>query len=148
MLSPQNAPAGCGSIQAEIYFSQKYHPLDRPPESFIEPVIHDLKRCSLINEDDRILCADARLIPYANTIFDLDIHFIPEYRQTPGHHHYDIRYLFLADDTEDIAASNESKEVKWWDLDSIPPLVNDDRSIIRMIEKSYKLAELIRNVDK
>ena len=72
MLSPKNAPPGAGSIQAEIYYSKKYRPLDRSPQSVIEPVIRDLKRCGIIKESDQIIFSDAGLIPYANIIFDLD----------------------------------------------------------------------------
>ncbi|MGV7224871.1 MAG: protoporphyrinogen/coproporphyrinogen oxidase, partial [Nitrospinales bacterium] len=35
MQSPHNVPKGCGSIQAEVYYSQKYRPLDRQPEECI-----------------------------------------------------------------------------------------------------------------
>jgi protoporphyrinogen oxidase len=72
MLSPNNVPAGTGSIQAEVYFSKKYRPLDRTSDECIEPVIADLRRCGLIREDDEILFKHAMLIPYANIIFDLD----------------------------------------------------------------------------
>lgn len=72
MFSPGNVPEGCGSIQAEVYFSSKYRPLDRRPEELIEPVIDDFRRCGLIRDDDEILFREARLIPYANVIFDLD----------------------------------------------------------------------------
>ncbi len=33
MLSATNVPRGCGSIQAEVYYSKKYRPLDHAPES-------------------------------------------------------------------------------------------------------------------
>jgi protoporphyrinogen oxidase len=72
MLSSSNAPAGTGSVQAEVYFSRKYKPLTNSPEDWIEPVITDLKRCGLLREDDPILCKKAMLLPYANVIFDLD----------------------------------------------------------------------------
>lgn len=72
LMSPQTVPRGASSIQAEVYFSKKYRPLDRPPESLIEPVIADLRRCGLIQEDDRILYREAKCIPYANIIFDID----------------------------------------------------------------------------
>ncbi|MEM8805104.1 MAG: FAD-dependent oxidoreductase [Cyanobacteria bacterium P01_G01_bin.38] len=72
MLSPNNVPSGTGSIQAEVYYSKKYRPLDRAPEDCIEPVITDLRRCGLIQDDDQILFSNALLIPYANVIFDLD----------------------------------------------------------------------------
>ena len=72
LLSPNNVPPGAGSIQAEVYFSAKYRPLDRKPEACIEPVIRDLRRCGLLREDDRILHRNAALVPYANIIFDHD----------------------------------------------------------------------------
>lgn len=67
-----NAPAGTSSIQAEVYFSAKYKPLTGEPASFVEPVKKDLLRCGLLQEGDKILHESARLIPYANVIFDLD----------------------------------------------------------------------------
>ena len=72
LLSPNNVPPGAGSIQAEVYYSDKYRPLDRSPEECIEPVLKDLRRCGLIREDDEILHTDASVAPYANVIFDLD----------------------------------------------------------------------------
>ena len=72
MLSPQNAPNGTGSIQAEVYFSDKYKPLSAPPESLIDPVISDLQRCGILREDDQILFRKAMIIPFANVIFDLE----------------------------------------------------------------------------
>ena len=72
MQSPRNVPAGAGSIQAEVYYSRKYRPLDRSPESCIEPVVTDLRRCGLIRDDDTILFSNATVSRYANVIFDLD----------------------------------------------------------------------------
>lgn len=72
MLAASNAPAGTGSIQAEVYFSKKYRPLTGMPEDWIEPVIGDLQRCGILRENDRILSRGAFLVPYANVIFDLE----------------------------------------------------------------------------
>jgi protoporphyrinogen oxidase len=72
LQSPNNVPPGTGSLQAEVYYSTKYRPLDRTPEECIQPVIDDLKRCGILREDDEILFKHAMLIPYANVIFDLD----------------------------------------------------------------------------
>jgi len=72
MLSATNVPAGCGSIQAEVYFSRKYRPLTGSPDDLIDTVIRDLKRTGTIREEDRILTRHAMVIPYANVIFDLD----------------------------------------------------------------------------
>jgi protoporphyrinogen oxidase len=72
MLSPNNVPPGAGSIQAEVYFSKKYRPLTVTPESLIEPVIADLRKCGLLRDDDTILFRNAFLVRYANVIFDLE----------------------------------------------------------------------------
>ena len=72
MQSPHNVPEGKGAIQAEIYFSNKYKPLDRTPEEFIPIVIDDLTRCGLLCEDEKIVFSEARIISYANIIFDLE----------------------------------------------------------------------------
>jgi len=72
MLSAANVPAGAGSIQAEVYFSDKYKPFTGSPEDLIEPVITDLRRCGILRDSDEILTRGAMLLRYANVIFDLD----------------------------------------------------------------------------
>lgn len=72
LQSPHNVPPGCGSLQAECYYSRKYRPLDRTPEECIEPVIRDLLRTGVLRDSDKILFKHAMHIPYANVIFDLD----------------------------------------------------------------------------
>ena len=72
MLSATNTPPGTGSIQAELYFSDKYKPLTGSPDDWIEPVITDLRRCGLLRQEDRILFSSAMMVRYANIIFDLD----------------------------------------------------------------------------
>jgi protoporphyrinogen oxidase len=72
MLSANNVPEGAGSIQAEVYFSEKYKPLTGKPEDWIEPVIADLRRCGILRDSDAIISRAAWLLRYANVIFDLD----------------------------------------------------------------------------
>jgi len=72
MFSPNNAPPGMGTIQAEVYFSDKYKPLHGRPEALIEPVIADLRRCGFIRDTDSILLKDAAVNRYANVIYDHD----------------------------------------------------------------------------
>lgn len=72
MFSRNNVPPGTGSIQAEVYFSSKYKPLTNKPDDLIQPVIKDLRRMGLIREDDKVVFSNARLLKYANIIFDLD----------------------------------------------------------------------------
>lgn len=77
LLSPNSAPKGTSTIQAEIYYSKKYRPLgsvEPGPEldAHIEPTIRDLERAGILRPDDSILLRHASLIPWANIIFDHD----------------------------------------------------------------------------
>ncbi|MFY0626968.1 MAG: NUDIX hydrolase [Reichenbachiella sp.] len=68
-------------------------------------------------------------------IFDLDIHLIPERKHIPEHYHYDVRFLFMADENEPIVQNHESNEVKWVKLVDLESLVDFEQSIIRMKHK-------------
>lgn len=72
LFSPNNVPKGCDSIQAEIYFSEKYKPLHLLPDNFIDPTIISLRRSGIISSNDKIIYSEAKLIPYANIIYDFD----------------------------------------------------------------------------
>ena len=72
LMSPHNAPEGTASVQAEIYFSEKYKPLEGKPEDYIEPVIRDLVRCGIIDGPDEVMFKGAMRCDYANVIFDHD----------------------------------------------------------------------------
>jgi protoporphyrinogen oxidase len=72
MLSKTNVPAGCGSVQAEVYFSDKYRPLTQSPESIVDQVIADLRRSGTLRDGDKILSRHAKMVRHANVIFDLD----------------------------------------------------------------------------
>ncbi len=72
MLSPRNAPAGTGSIQAEVYFSNKYKPLTGSPDDWIGRVVTDLRRSRVLRDEDRILFSNAMLVRYAFVTFDLE----------------------------------------------------------------------------
>ena len=72
LQSPNNVPPGCGSLQAECYFSSKYKPFAGAPEDCIPIVVADLRRCGILREEDTILFENAMHVPYANVIFDHD----------------------------------------------------------------------------
>jgi protoporphyrinogen oxidase len=72
LLSPHNVPRGASSIQAEIYFSDRYRPLTVPLDTLIDGVVHDLERIGILRSDDRLLVREARLVRYANVIYDHD----------------------------------------------------------------------------
>lgn len=71
LLSPNTVPPGCGAIQAEIYFSDKYKPLNVSPDSLIDTVIQDLRKCGLVKDDDSIIHRSAWATS-GNVIFDHD----------------------------------------------------------------------------
>jgi 8-oxo-dGTP pyrophosphatase MutT (NUDIX family) len=52
------------------------------------------------------------------TIFDLDIHPIPESIEQPRHLHFDVRYLFVADPVQELLpAAGESELLRWMSID-------------------------------
>lgn len=66
-LSPANVPAGCGSIQVEMYYS-RHRPL-----STIDPVdaaLSGLRQCGLLQASDRLRHVSAMDVPFANVVFD------------------------------------------------------------------------------
>ena len=71
-LSPKTVPQGCGGMQAEIYFSEKYRPLTGSPDEWIEPAIDALIKCGLIESRCEIIHQSAIMLPFGNIIFDLE----------------------------------------------------------------------------
>lgn len=70
MLSPSVVPPGAGSIQAEVYHSERYRPLGMTPPQVVERVLADLRRCDVLRDGDELLVTEARPIRYANVIWD------------------------------------------------------------------------------
>ncbi|MTI21361.1 NUDIX domain-containing protein [Fulvivirga sp. RKSG066] len=73
-----------------------------------------------------------------NTIFDIDIHTIPARKQEPEHLHYDVRFLFEADENEQFVVSSESKDLGWLSNDELVEYCKGNRSILRMAKKVQK----------
>ena len=64
---------------------------------------------------------------------DLDIHEIPEHKGLKAHLHYDVRFLFIANQNS-FVCSNESLELKWVPLDNFH-LYCSEPSLLRAVEK-------------
>lgn len=71
--------------------------------------------------------------PLSSTIFDIDIHSIPAYKNIPSHKHLDIRFLLQADVGEEIVKNHESKDLRWFEKNDVFP--TKERSVLRMYEK-------------
>ncbi|MDR0755643.1 MAG: NUDIX hydrolase [Puniceicoccales bacterium] len=51
----------------------------------------------------------------SDEIFDVGVHLTPEYKGIPAHYHYDVRFLVKTTDRDDdIQASDESNDLKWF----------------------------------
>ena len=86
-------------------------------------------------------CGLSGLTLLSEEIFDLDIHVIPAKRDIPEHLHYDVRFLFQAENEALSADFSEVKAVKWVALESIvvsslPSLGHLQQSVRRMAVKS------------
>ena len=72
-------------------------------------------------------------------IFDVDIHLVPKFKDQPSHKHFDIRFIFEANENnEKISFNHESHNVLWIKLDKIKNY-NSEVSIRRMIEKTKRV---------
>lgn len=81
--SPNNAPKGCSSLQAEIYFSNL-----KPLETMIEHqgdmssflIAHTKQKFARMGicKDEDIICEDCRILPFGNVIFT---HGMEKHRQ-------------------------------------------------------------------
>lgn len=73
----------------------------------------DLRRVALREACEETGLPGLRIEP---AIFDLDRHWIPPYREMPGHWHYDVRFLVRATESEAYMVSDESDDLRWWPL--------------------------------
>lgn len=71
--------------------------------------------------------------PLSNSIFDIDIHLIPENSKEKEHIHYDVRFLLQAD-SEEVKMNRESKQLLWISKDP-SGLPTDNPSVVRMFNK-------------
>ncbi len=79
-----------------------------------------------------------QIIPIQESIFDIDIHKIPKYKNEPEHIHYDIRFLLKVNSDEKVIKNRESKELKWFTKEK-SRLPTKSKSILRMFDKWLNL---------
>lgn len=83
-----------------------------------------------------------RIDAISDQILDIDIHPIPEHKGIPAHLHYDIRYLFEANEDDAFEISDESADLKWVPLNALEDY-NDDPRLTIMRDK---LPQFINNL--
>lgn len=78
------------------------------------------------------------IAPVHVTIFDIDIHRIPENNREKAHDHYDVRFLLQVTSDEQLVQNSESKELRWIAKDGTN-LPTDNPSVVRMFKKAQTL---------
>ena len=68
-------------------------------------------------------------------VFDIDIHTIPARGEDPEHKHYDVRFLFEADNREPLTISSESNDLRWIAIEELQNLTSEE-SVLRMARKT------------
>ena len=71
-------------------------------------------------------------------IFDIDKHLIPAFGDISEHYHYDVRFLIEAEVDEPLIISSESKDLAWIPFTLVEEMVENNPSILRMLEKTSK----------
>lgn len=74
------------------------------------------------------------------TILELDRHWIPERIGEPGHWHYDVCFLVHAVKREEFVMSNESIELRWWQIGVVAKSVEFDPALRRMAARATRLS--------
>ena len=72
------------------------------------------------------------LEPISNEIFDIGVHFIPEYKDVGPHYHFDVRFYLKAINNDNFIISDESNDLKWVSKEFDLP---DNSEIKRMFKK-------------
>ena len=67
--------------------------------------------------------------------FDIDIHPIPARKDFPEHLHYDVRFLWVADKNDPLLLSEESHALAWVPLTEVAEISQNNRSMMRMVDK-------------
>ena len=75
--------------------------------------------------------------PVNERVFDIDIHTIPARGDDPEHKHYDVRFLFEADDLRPLTMSVESNDLRWVSIGDLHSLTSEE-SVLRMARKTPK----------
>jgi 8-oxo-dGTP pyrophosphatase MutT (NUDIX family) len=82
------------------------------------------------NEETGLL--DIQLL--SKQIYDIDIHIIPQRKDVPAHHHYDVRFIFEADENQELIISEESNDLAWIPIEKMAEF-NNSESMMRMARK-------------
>lgn len=106
------------------------------PGGHLEPSDESLLAASLREVKEEIGVCDLTLA--RDGIFDVDVHEIPAFKQTPVHRHFDVRFAFVAAST-DLVVSDEVAAARWVPLVNVAELASD-ASVLRAVAKLQREA--------
>ncbi len=69
-FSPKTTPQGCSSVQAELYYSDKYKPFDSSVDECVNQTVTDLVRMGLLESADEVIFKRGWVSPHAQIIYD------------------------------------------------------------------------------
>jgi 8-oxo-dGTP pyrophosphatase MutT (NUDIX family) len=106
------------------------------PGGHIDP--RDADVCAAARREAREEAGVERLrLVDTDALFDLDVHSIPARGREPAHEHFDVRWLFVAEQSE-VTAASDALEVRWFALDEIEPQ-DADESVVRALAKIRRM---------
>lgn len=109
--------------------------IDASDATPLDAALREIKEETSLDNLTEVKLTDDPLMP-----FDIDTHIIPynEHRNLPEHYHFDIRYLFTTEKTENVSVDeDESSGYKWIDIDELAQDVNYGK-IVTKIKKLIK----------
>jgi 8-oxo-dGTP pyrophosphatase MutT (NUDIX family) len=71
-------------------------------------------------------------------VLDVDVHVIPARRDEPEHEHHDVRFLIVADREREPVVSDESHDVRWFNVDDVRTVTGED-SVLRLVDAGLAL---------
>jgi 8-oxo-dGTP pyrophosphatase MutT (NUDIX family) len=92
----------------------------------------DLLRVSMREAEEESGLSE--IVPVSTQIFDIDAHAIPRRGDFPEHTHWDIRYALQAKGNEDYVVSEESHDLRWVEIATLPGFTQE-ATLLRMAAK-------------
>ena len=102
------------------------------PGGHVEPHDADLLAAARREVAEEVGLFDLPLAVQA--AFDLDVHRIPALGREPAHEHFDVRFLFRAQDRELRASEHGTETARWFALHELEA-EGSDRSVQRAARK-------------
>ena len=91
---------------------------------------------------------DATFEALDSPLLDIDVHVIPARKGEPEHEHHDMRVLLVARDGQQLAISDESIDLRWFEWSELETVGEQDQSILRLARKAREqLNRIGKNID-